>query len=348
MVRDRHDDDASNDLIATSETCHPGAVFAIWGGDCSGRWIRLWQSSGETTFMGHKPRAFSPQLATCHFPIQMIRVILCHESLPGHCEIDAVALLGSTSPLPEVTDLQRRLSDLEGKSFKLIDQVRALGLDVIGPEVPLCDLKAIGQDLLRQPIEDTDNGCFDQLPKEVIFHVFSYLDLMSLARCCQVSKLFAQLACDSQLYTVISLKPFFHLASDRLLSSLSSRCNHLAQLDLSWCGNYGKIKPKVLKSFFQTCGQPLTHLRLNNCHSCDAGVVQEISSTCSNLIELSLSNCHLLDSSHFDPLTQLHQLRHVNLYRTKIGHRQVTDIIRSNPRYDRVTGWTTNQLLFSV
>jgi hypothetical protein len=38
----------------------------------------------------------------------------------------------------------------------------------------------------------SDNGRFDLLPREVILHIFKYLNLYTLSQCCQVSKLFYQ------------------------------------------------------------------------------------------------------------------------------------------------------------
>ena len=40
----------------------------------------------------------------------------------------------------------------------------------------------------------SDNGPFDRLPREVILHIFRYLNFYTLIQCCQVSKLFYQVA----------------------------------------------------------------------------------------------------------------------------------------------------------
>lgn len=199
-------------------------------------------------------------------------------------------------------------------------------------EVLILDLRSIGEKLLHQPFNESSNGFFETLPKEVIIHIFQYLDLLSLSNVCQVSKLFQLVGSDPQLYTRLYLKPIFHLVSNVMIEGLTKKCSFLTHLDLSWCGNYSSLKPDTLRHFVKNCGQNLTNLRLNNCHCANGQVLLEISLQCENLIELSLSNCHLLEARDFEPLAGLNNLRHLNLYRTKIHHRQLCDILRKNPR----------------
>ena len=51
-----------------------------------------------------------------------------------------------------------------------------------------------------------DNGYFDLLPREVIVHILSYLDLSSLVRVSAVSSTFRWLSHDPWLYTRLDLR----------------------------------------------------------------------------------------------------------------------------------------------
>ena len=56
------------------ETFNPGAIVAIFSGDCKGRWTQLW--SGPTQKVGHKPRAFQPPIDSLDdYPINQLRLI---------------------------------------------------------------------------------------------------------------------------------------------------------------------------------------------------------------------------------------------------------------------------------
>ena len=110
------------------------------------------------------------------------------------------------------------------------------------------------------------------------------------------------------------LRQLFHCCSSASLDWLLPLNSKLTQLDLSWCGNYGKISPASMAQFLSTVGHQLTHLRLDNCHVATTLVLEAIGSTCSVLIDLSLANCHLLKSPAFQALTPLESLISLNLY----------------------------------
>ena len=44
------------------------------------------------------------------------------------------------------------------------------------------------------------------------------------------------------LYIRVCLKPLFHLVNSQCLLALPDKAKFLAYLDLSWVGNYGKIR----------------------------------------------------------------------------------------------------------
>ncbi len=139
----------------------------------------------------------------------------------------------------------------------------------------------------------------------------------------------------------------------------------LSKLDLSWCGNYGRIQPHVLRTFLYSRGSNLNHLVLANCHVATYSVLHIVASTCKNLIELNLSNCHILESGSFSgtwffecnqrrckfarkiktklfilicfsisfpELRNLKSLQYLNLYRTQIAQSELKTILSVNPK----------------
>lgn len=183
--------------------------------------------------------------------------------------------------------------------------------------------------------ESSRSSSFTLLPKETLHFLLSYLDLKSLINLSRVCRLLHEAVQDPQLYTNLCLKSLFHLVSDKCLMSFSTKCTFLAHLDLSWCGNYGKVSPTSLALFVRKCGKYLQTLRLANCHSCNGAVVKQIASTCTALMEINLSNCHLLESQEFEPLgwsSGLNRLVCINFYRTQVGPRSLYAIIENNKR----------------
>ena len=47
---------------------------------------------------------------------------------------------------------------------------------------------------------------------------------------------------DPMLYIRVCLKSLFHLVNSQCLLALAGKAKYLAYLDLSWVGNYGKIR----------------------------------------------------------------------------------------------------------
>ena len=52
--------------------------------------------------------------------------------------------------------------------------------------------------------------------------------------------------------------------------------------------------------------------------------------TCKQLVDLDLSNLHYIETGSFGPIALLNNLQQLNLYRTRIGTRELSDIINSN------------------
>ena len=176
----------------------------------------------------------------------------------------------------------------------------------------------------------SSNGHFDSLPREAILHIFDHLDFYSLVRCSQVCRLFRQVGSDPLLYTRVELSDFFHVVCDHSLKFLTSRALLLRYLDMSRCGNYGRCKSVVLRTFIYARGSRLKNLLLSNCHVADGSVLLAIARTCHFLVDLDLSGCHIIDTGSFGVLASLDGLQHLNLYRTQIGHNELKLILTSN------------------
>ncbi len=59
-------------------------------------------------------------------------------------------------------------------------------------------------------------------------------------------------------------------------------------------------------------------------------VVDMVGRFCLNLVDLNMSNCHILDTGSFKVLGRLQDLQHVNFYRTQIGQFELNTIIQAN------------------
>ena len=175
----------------------------------------------------------------------------------------------------------------------------------------------------------SDDGYFNALPREIILFILSHLDFRSLIQCCQVSKNFRTIASDPLLYKKLKLKPLFHLVSNATLKSVFRKTKLLKYLDLSHCGNYGLLTPVTLRTFIYARGSGLTNLLLQNCHAVTSMVLMAIG-TCKQLVDLDLSNLHFIETGNFAPITLLQHLQQLNLYRTRIGTPELSEIIKSN------------------
>lgn len=182
----------------------------------------------------------------------------------------------------------------------------------------------------RHQLNLSDDGYFNSLPREIILFILSHLDFRSLIQCCQVSKSFRDIASDPLLYSRLELKHLWHKVSNATLKSVFRKTKLLKYLDISHCGNYGRLTPVTLRTFIYARGAKLTNLLLQNCHAATKIVLVSIGATCKQLVDLDLSNLHYIETGNFGPIALLNSLQQLNLYRTRIGTRELSDIINSN------------------
>ncbi|XP_023324560.1 F-box/LRR-repeat protein 4 [Eurytemora carolleeae] len=328
--------------IHVYETYNPGGITAIWAGNCQGNWKLLWgiSSSKENQDVSQRPRIFSPPLQQTSFPTKLLRLEFEQTHLLYYTEIDAVALLGTLSPVSTEARIGAMLPENMGEIMKTIvkRKLHILPQDtdkIIYNCATMLNKRSLQafqsrlEERERNP-GDSNLGLFDRLPREIMLHILSYLDLITLVQISGVSTLFREFVSDPYLYTSLDLKDIFYCASSQTLSWLETRCSALVELDLSWCGNYGKIKPSALQQFIETTGHTLNSIRLDNCHVATVSVLNTIVSFSPNLKRLSLGNCHLLTLPDFHLLSQLENLVSLNLYRTSVGQTSIITILCNN------------------
>ncbi|EDW82748.2 uncharacterized protein Dwil_GK24976 [Drosophila willistoni] len=173
--------------------------------------------------------------------------------------------------------------------------------------------------------------CLTDLPFEILLKILSYLDLQSLFRVGQVSRIFYDISTHPLLYVEINLKPYWQLANSELLCTLARRATILRKLDLSWCGGFGDVSPTEFKKFLTQRGDNLTHLRLNSCKFLNASCIETVGIVCDNLNELSLRNCAtdppLLN---FSCLVNLKNLERLDLFQTAFETELLLSMLEGN------------------
>ena len=234
------------------ETLNPGSIVNIWGGDCKGSWQKMWNGSDRPTY-SHAPRQFGPPIDCLPKPISMVRIYFNSYQIKSYSAIDAVCLLGTLEDNSKDTK--------EGPIFKLILE-KKLHLRMMTFEDQLDKTER------KMQLNLSDDGYFNSLPREIILFILSHLDFRSLIQCCQVSKNFRDIASDPLLYIRLELKySLWHKVSNATLKSVFRKTKLLKYLDISHCGNYGRLTPVTLRTFIYARGAKLTNLLLQNCHS---------------------------------------------------------------------------------
>uniref|UniRef100_A0A8C6THG9 F-box/LRR-repeat protein 2 n=1 Tax=Neogobius melanostomus TaxID=47308 RepID=A0A8C6THG9_9GOBI len=127
-----------------------------------------------------------------------------------------------------------------------------------------------------------------KLPKELLLRIFSYLDVVTLCRCAQVSKAWNVLALDGSNWQKIDLFNFQTDIEGRVVENISKRCGgFLRQLSLRGCLSVGDAS---MKTFAQNC-RNIEVLNLNGCTKITDSTCLSLSKFCSRLKQLDLTSC---------------------------------------------------------
>ncbi|XP_071643394.1 F-box/LRR-repeat protein 4-like [Temnothorax longispinosus] len=137
---------------------------------------------------------------------------------------------------------------------------------------------------------------FSAFSDEIILIILKYLDMRSFCRMSKVNNRLNNLTQDPFFFKCLNLrnlrKEYSRDSSfcyDKILSYFASKCKYLQQLDLT----ASCISAPDFVNFLQSCGDGLTHLRLNRCNFVDKLSILKISEICKNLKVLDLSYCTL-------------------------------------------------------
>uniref|UniRef100_A0A672R7J2 F-box/LRR-repeat protein 2-like n=1 Tax=Sinocyclocheilus grahami TaxID=75366 RepID=A0A672R7J2_SINGR len=127
-----------------------------------------------------------------------------------------------------------------------------------------------------------------KLPKELLLRIFSFLDVVTLCRCAQVSKAWNVLALDGSNWQKIDLFNFQTDIEGRVVENISKRCGgFLRQLSLRGCLS---VADASMKTFAQNC-RNIEHLNLNGCTKITDSTCISLSKFCSKLRQLDLTSC---------------------------------------------------------
>uniref|UniRef100_A0A4W3JC75 F-box/LRR-repeat protein 2 n=1 Tax=Callorhinchus milii TaxID=7868 RepID=A0A4W3JC75_CALMI len=150
-----------------------------------------------------------------------------------------------------------------------------------------------------------------KLPKELLLRIFSYLDVITLCRCAQVSKAWNILALDGSNWQRIDLFNFQTDIEGRVVENISKRCGgFLRQLSLRGCLSIGDAS---LKTFAQNC-KNIEHLNLNGCTKINDSTCISLSKFCTKLRHLDLTSCVSITNNSLKALSDGNpNLEHLNI-----------------------------------
>ncbi|XP_039233912.1 F-box/LRR-repeat protein 20 [Pipra filicauda] len=127
-----------------------------------------------------------------------------------------------------------------------------------------------------------------KLPKELLLRIFSFLDVVTLCRCAQVSRAWNVLALDGSNWQRIDLFDFQRDIEGRVVENISKRCGgFLRKLSLRGCLGVGD---NALRTFAQNC-RNIEVLNLNGCTKITDATCTSLSKFCSKLRHLDLASC---------------------------------------------------------
>ncbi|KAH8308549.1 hypothetical protein KR044_009131 [Drosophila immigrans] len=347
--------------VAIFETFNPGGVVRIWAYNITKHWTCLWEAKSSdmiqprtrSNYAQRDSRRFAPPLKKTNVITKTLRIDFNHSQLNYYTEIDAIMLCGRTVSMCSMQQLiastsagLKRLHNSsrdDANGGPITNKLRTLKFQPSCRENYAAKLhEFINNDLSQfliennlEPGQQLDSGasqtCLTDLPFEILLKILSYLDLKSLFRMGQVSRLFYEISTHPLLYGELSLKPYWQLTNSKLLCTLARRATMLRQLDLSWCGGFGEVSPTEFKKFLTQRGDNLTHLRLNSCKFLNASCIETVGIVCDNLIELSLRNCAIDPPLlNFSCLANLKNLERLDLFQTAFESELLLSMLEGN------------------
>ncbi|KFB38930.1 AGAP000471-PA-like protein [Anopheles sinensis] len=284
-------------MIGIYETFNPGSIQRIWAFTCAKRWVMLWDEpfgANDSDPTDLTSRLFYPQIRNIRFHVRVLRLEFNTSDLAYFPALDGILMVGSRS-LSCTSEAPASCAALESDA----------------------------------PVPPPGTINLTQLPNEILFGIFSFLDIPSLSAVEIVCQKFNAVARDSRLYRVVNLRPYWMEVDCKRIRWLETRCTGIRKLDLSWCGMLTDLHARDVIRLLKACGDTITHLRLD-----DMGLefaddeVCCIPTLCPNLREVSLRQMTMTLNPallHFRNLTRL------NLARTTVDTECLLDLLPRNP-----------------
>lgn len=148
------------------------------------------------------------------------------------------------------------------------------------------------------------------LPKELILKIFSFLDIVSLCRCAQVSKYWNSLALDGDNWQSVSLFDFRVAVQGQVVENLSARCgDYLKRLTLRGCRS---VSDKSMQVFSKNC-RNLEEINLDDCKQLTDETCKSLAKNCPKLAHLNIASCDVTDESFVAIGEGCKNLKHINI-----------------------------------
>ncbi|KAL1492482.1 hypothetical protein ABEB36_010732 [Hypothenemus hampei] len=191
-----------------------------------------------------------------------------------------------------------------------------------------------------EPVANSNGeNCTKNLPTEMLYNIFAYLDLRSLSRCAQVNKRWNSIASDLHFYQEVDLKVYWDKINGNNLRKLKNKLQIVRKLDMSWCHDSTVITNdeyfESLKSILEGAKDTLTHLCLNYTSSVSEVAMQQIFK-CPYLEELRLKNVtlDLLNNGWLKSSNELMSLKSLDVSLSTIEESGLIEILKKTPNLE--------------
>ncbi|XP_052866163.1 F-box/LRR-repeat protein 4 isoform X1 [Anopheles cruzii] len=279
------------------ETLNAGSVYRLWVYTVLKTWVLIWDRSDDTVLQNVRgegtARIFVPCIRRINSITSILKVEFSHRHQSYYSAIDAIALYG---------------------------------------EPPSCVSKSTAKTSIVKDstsVVENENSTLtlSDLPQEIIYHIFKYLDLISLKQVEHVCPKFATVTKDWRLYREVNLRPYWMMADDALIDWLAERASHIEMLDLSWCGSYGGFGESHIERLLLHGGAGIKKIRIN-CNYHAHFVSRLIYNKGLELEEFSVANSPIEPYICSDYLWQ--SLQRLNVSYTNIRTRSLLGILSTS------------------
>ena len=120
------------------------------------------------------------------------------------------------------------------------------------------------------------------------------------------------------------------ITNDAIDNFFLHHCIQTRYISLAWTKSIGY---SPFNQLLNICSDNLVQLNLACCQYLKKEFIEAIADCCPNIEILNFENCYCLDGQDFMPLKNLHRIRSLNVYRTKIDYRTLLPLINNNKEH---------------